>query len=106
MDNNDSGYLGMVVQLYVQAHLGHYHILTQKMGARAAIATHSIVARQRRSICFKLAICGDAGAGGLVAPLPCTAYLGKLAIIIVWLFLAQALRRPSPFVLVSQPSLT
>ena len=23
-------YLGMAVQLYVQAHLGHYHILTQK----------------------------------------------------------------------------
>ena len=27
---HDSGYLGMAVQLYVQAHLGHYHILTQK----------------------------------------------------------------------------
>ena len=25
IDNHDSGYLGMVVQLYVQAHLGHYH---------------------------------------------------------------------------------
>ena len=47
--------------------------------------------------------------GGLVAPLPCTAYFGKLAIkIIVWLFLATASvgARPSPFVLVSQPSLT
>ena len=30
IDNHDSGYLGMAVQLYVQAHLGHYHILTQK----------------------------------------------------------------------------
>ena len=30
IDNHDSGYLGMEVQLYVQAHLGHYHILTQK----------------------------------------------------------------------------
>ena len=29
-DNHDSGYLGMAVQLFVQAHLGHYHILTQK----------------------------------------------------------------------------
>ena len=29
------------------------------------------------------------GASGLVAPLPCTAYFGKLAII-VWLFLATA----------------
>ena len=26
IDNHDSGYLGMAVQLYVQAHLGHYHI--------------------------------------------------------------------------------
>ena len=30
IDNHDSGYLGMAVQLYVLAHLGHYHILTQK----------------------------------------------------------------------------
>ena len=30
VDNNDSGYLGMAVQLYVQAHLGHYHKLAQK----------------------------------------------------------------------------
>ena len=30
IDNRDSGYLGMAVQLYVQAHLEHYHILTQK----------------------------------------------------------------------------
>ena len=30
IDNHDSGYLGMAVQLYVQAHLGHYHILTKK----------------------------------------------------------------------------
>ena len=30
IDNHDSGYLGMAVQLCVQAHLGHYHILTQK----------------------------------------------------------------------------
>ena len=28
---------------------------------------------------FKLAVRGDSGAGGLVAPLPCTAYFGKLA---------------------------
>ena len=25
IDNHDSGYLGMAVQLYVLAHLGHYH---------------------------------------------------------------------------------
>ena len=40
---------------------------------------YSIVARQRTSIGFKLAVRGDTGAGGLVAPLPCTAYFGKLA---------------------------
>ena len=37
------------------------------------------VARQRTSVSFKLAVRGDSGAGGLVAPLPCTAYFGKLA---------------------------
>ena len=37
------------------------------------------VARQRTSVGFKLAVHGDSGAGGLVAPLPCTAYFGKLA---------------------------
>ena len=35
--------------------------------------------RQRTSVGFKLAVRGDSGAGGLVAPLPCTAYFGKLA---------------------------
>ena len=39
----------------------------------------SRVARQRTSVGFKLAVRGDSGAGGLVAPLPCTAYFGKLA---------------------------
>ena len=34
----DSGYLGMAVQLYVQAHLGHYHILTQKEYSRQLMA--------------------------------------------------------------------
>ena len=37
---------------------------------------------------FKLAVRGDSGAGGLVAPLPCTAYFGKLAILF-GLFLPQ-----------------
>ena len=41
---------------------------------------YSIVA-QRASIGFKLAVRGDSGAGGLVAPLLCTAYFGKLAIL-------------------------
>ena len=42
---------------------------------------YSIVARQRTSVGFKLAVPGDTGAGGLVAPLPCTAYFGKLVIL-------------------------
>ena len=37
------------------------------------------VARQRTSVGFKLAVRCDSGAGGLVTPLPCTAYFGKLA---------------------------
>ena len=36
---------------------------------------------QRTSVRFKLAVRGDTGAGGLVAPLPCTAYFGKLAVL-------------------------
>ena len=55
-------------------------------GARAAIAAqktvqYSTVARQRTSVGFKLAVCGDSRAGGLVAPLSCTAYFGELAIL-------------------------
>ena len=42
---------------------------------------YSIVARQGTSVGFKLAVRGDSGAGGLVAPLPCTAYFGKLAML-------------------------
>ena len=42
---------------------------------------YSIVARQRTSVRFKLAIRGDSGESGLVAPLPCTSYFGKLAIL-------------------------
>ena len=69
---------------------------------------YGIVARRRTSIGFKLVVRGDSGAGGLVAPLSCTAYFGKIAILIVWLFLATASigTRPNPFVLLSQPSLT
>ena len=54
-------------------------------GAPAAMqhrtAVQYTVARQRTSIGFKLAVRGDSGAGGLVVPLPCTVYLGKLAIL-------------------------
>ena len=41
--------------------------------------TRYTVAKQRTSVGFKLAVRGDCGAGGLVAPLPCTAYFCKLA---------------------------
>ena len=34
---------------------------------------------ERTSVGLKLAVRGDSRAGGLVAPLPCTAYFGKLA---------------------------
>ena len=49
-------------------------LVTPSNGARAAIATQNsstvyTVARQRTSVGFKLAVRGDSGAGGLVAPL-------------------------------------
>ena len=44
-------------------------------------AVQYTVARQRKSVGFKLAVRGDSGADGLVAPLPCTAYFGKLAVL-------------------------
>ena len=34
---------------------------------------------REQALVFKLAVRGDSGAGGLVAPLPCTAYFSKLA---------------------------
>ena len=40
---------------------------------------YSIVARQRTSVGFKLAVHSGTGAGGLVVTLPCTAYSVKLA---------------------------
>ena len=43
VDNHDSGYLGMAVQLYVQAHLGHYHILTQKEYSQKLMAKLKIM---------------------------------------------------------------
>ena len=50
-----------------------------KWGTCHRTAVRYTVARQRTSVGFKLAVRGDSGAGGLVAPLPCTAYFGKLA---------------------------
>ena len=60
----------------------------------------SKVARQKTSVRvgFKLAVRGDTGAGGLVAALPCTVYCLAVP--------CRSKRRPSPFVLVSQPNLT
>ena len=46
---------------------------------RSRTAVQYTVARQRTSVGFKLAVRGDSGAGGLITPLPCTAYFGKLA---------------------------
>ena len=45
-----------------------------------AIATqNSSTGKTKTSVSFKLAVRGVSGAGGLVAPIPCTAYFGKLA---------------------------
>ena len=42
---------------------------------------YSIVARQKTSVRLKLAVRSDTGAGGLVAPLSCTTYFDKLAVL-------------------------
>ena len=49
-------------------------------GAAIAIQNNSTVCsgKTENKRWFKLAVRGDSGAGGLVAPLPCTAYFGKL----------------------------
>ena len=52
-------------------------------------------ARQRTSVGFKLAVHGDSGAGGLVVPLPCTAYFGKLVKLFGCSLPQQALNLPS-----------
>ena len=45
-----------------------------------AVQQYSIQWQDReQAFGFKLAVRGDSGADGLVAPLPCTAYFGKLA---------------------------
>ena len=58
-------------------------VVTPSNGARAAIATQNnstvYSGKTENKRWFKLAVRGDSGAGGLVAPLPCTAYFGKLA---------------------------
>ena len=40
---------------------------------------HRTAVQYTVALCFKLAVRGDPGASGLVAPLPCTAYFSKLA---------------------------
>ena len=65
---------------------------------------YSIVARQRTSVGFKLAVRGDTGAGGLELPLhvqhTSVSKLYRLAVP------CHSKCRPSPFVLISQYSLT
>ena len=61
---------------------------------------------QRTSVGFKLAVRGDSGAGGLVAPLSCTAYFGKLAKLFGCSRPCHSKRWPGLFVHVSQRSLT
>ena len=53
--------------------MGH----VQQLQHRTAV--QYTVASQRTSVGSRLAVRGDSGAGGLVAPLHCTAYFGKLA---------------------------
>ena len=57
---------------------------------------YSIITRQRTSIGFELAVRDGTEAGGLVAPLPGTAYFDKLAKLFGGSLPQQG--RPSPFV--------
>ena len=66
------------IQRSSRPQMGH---VQQKQHRTTVQYVYSTVARQRTSVSFKLAVRGDSGAGGLVAPLPCTAYFGKLAIL-------------------------
>ena len=71
-------------------------------GAGAAITTQNNgTVYSRTSFGFKLAVRGDSG---LVAPLPCTAYFSKLAILFA--VPCYSKRCPSLFVHISQPNLT
>ena len=60
---------------------GHHALKWGTCSYNNAEQQYSIVARHRTSVGFKLLVCGDTGAGGFVAPLPCTAYFGKLAVL-------------------------
>ena len=57
------------------------HTLKWGMSSYSNTEEYCIVARQRTSVTFKLVVRGGTGTGGLVAPLPCTAYFGKLAVL-------------------------
>ena len=56
----------------------------------------------RYSVDIKVVVHGNTRASGLVAPLLCTAYFGKLAILFGRSVPCHSKHRPSPFVLVSQ----
>ena len=63
------------------------------------------MARQRTSVGFKPVVrTSDIGACGLVVPLLCTTYFGKLPYCLA--VPCHCKHRPSSFVFVSQPSLT
>ena len=59
--------------------MGHVQLYTTQNNS-----TVQYVARQRTSVGFKLVVRGDTGAGGLVAPLLCTAYFGKTLEQVAW----------------------
>ena len=63
------------------------------------MARQGTSAKRLYMVSSKLAVSGDTGAGGLVAPLPCTAYFGKLATVYCLAVPCHGKRRPSPFVL-------
>ena len=66
IDKHDSGYLGMAVQLCVQAHLGHYYIFVlEGLQPKTDGTTEVQYARHISSVDFKLAS-GGPGAGGLI----------------------------------------
>ena len=60
---------------------GHYALKWGTCSYSSTEQQYIIVVGQRTSVGFKLAVRGDTGAGGLVVPLLCTAYFGKLAVL-------------------------
>ena len=59
--------------------LGKNHLLSRPQLGHVQQLQHRTAVQYTVALCFKLAVRGDSVASGLVAPLPCTAYFGKLA---------------------------